>query len=57
MKKTSALPAGLALMQNFSARNVTKDRLTLQGVQSLGMFNKGKSSKKTKTQQGRSLGM
>lgn len=40
--------AGLALLHGFSATNVGKNRLTLKPLASLGVFNKGKSSAKTK---------
>ncbi|KAG2056507.1 hypothetical protein BDR06DRAFT_953035 [Suillus hirtellus] len=40
--------AGLALLHGFSATNVGKNRLTLKPSASLGVFNKGKSSAKTK---------
>ncbi|KAG1755778.1 hypothetical protein EDB19DRAFT_1662901 [Suillus lakei] len=40
--------AGLALLHGFSATNVGKNRLTLKPLASLGVFNKGKASAKTK---------
>ncbi|KAG1770051.1 hypothetical protein EDD22DRAFT_116936 [Suillus occidentalis] len=40
--------AGLALLHGFSATNVGINRLTLKPSASLGVFNKGKSSAKTK---------
>ncbi|KIK48630.1 hypothetical protein CY34DRAFT_576730 [Suillus luteus UH-Slu-Lm8-n1] len=40
--------ASLALLHGFSATNVGKNRLTLKPLASLGVFNKGKSSAKTK---------
>ncbi|KAG6378805.1 hypothetical protein JVT61DRAFT_13082 [Boletus reticuloceps] len=39
-------PAALALLYGFSATNVTKDRLTLKPVPSLGVFSKGRASAK-----------
>ncbi|EJD53829.1 hypothetical protein AURDEDRAFT_157076 [Auricularia subglabra TFB-10046 SS5] len=54
-KKATALPAGLALMNSFSSRNVTRDRLTLRSEpRSAGMFSKGKSSAKVKTRMAKS---
>ncbi|KAI0069057.1 hypothetical protein BV25DRAFT_1817992 [Artomyces pyxidatus] len=49
-KKDSAskVPAGLALMHGFSSTNVGKNRLTIQPNATLGVFNKGRSSVKTK---------
>ncbi|KAG2348816.1 hypothetical protein BDR05DRAFT_956155 [Suillus weaverae] len=41
--------AGLALLHGFSATNIGKNRLTLKPLASLGVFNKGKSSAKTRT--------
>ncbi|KAG1753959.1 uncharacterized protein EDB91DRAFT_1333269 [Suillus paluster] len=45
-KKHSGI--GFALLHGFSATNVGKNRLTLKPLASLGVFNKGKSSTKTK---------
>ncbi|RDX53112.1 hypothetical protein OH76DRAFT_1480144 [Lentinus brumalis] len=41
------IPAGLALMHGFSAKNIGKNRLTLNFDPGIGVFNKGKASAKT----------
>ncbi|KZT24436.1 hypothetical protein NEOLEDRAFT_1242388 [Neolentinus lepideus HHB14362 ss-1] len=44
--KKLKVPAGLALMNGFSAKNLGKNRLTLKPVPQSGVFNKGKASMK-----------
>ncbi|KAH7887813.1 hypothetical protein F5I97DRAFT_895874 [Phlebopus sp. FC_14] len=46
--KKASTPASLALLHGFSATNIKKNRLTLKTLPSLGVFNKGKASVKTK---------
>ncbi|KIL70126.1 hypothetical protein M378DRAFT_20616 [Amanita muscaria Koide BX008] len=42
------MPVGFALMHGFTATNVGKNRLTVKPSVSIGVFNKGKASVKTK---------
>ncbi|KAH7922468.1 hypothetical protein BV22DRAFT_1197429 [Leucogyrophana mollusca] len=47
--KKPSTSASLALIHGFAATNVGKGRLTLQPPASVGVFNKGKASTKTRT--------
>ncbi|KAK0206487.1 hypothetical protein DFS33DRAFT_592979 [Desarmillaria ectypa] len=47
-KKKNKMPPGLALMHGFSATNIGKNRLTTQLPPMLGVFGRGKASKKAK---------
>ncbi|KAF8627191.1 hypothetical protein AX15_004509 [Amanita polypyramis BW_CC] len=48
-RKKSKVPAGFALMHGFTATNVGKERLTVKPPVSIGVFNKGKASARTKS--------
>ncbi|EJD01338.1 uncharacterized protein FOMMEDRAFT_158471 [Fomitiporia mediterranea MF3/22] len=50
----SKLPAGLALMHGFSAKNIGSRRLTVGPMVTSGVFNKGRASIKTKVQKQKS---
>ncbi|RPD61951.1 hypothetical protein L226DRAFT_613293 [Lentinus tigrinus ALCF2SS1-7] len=49
------IPAGLALMHGFSAKNIGKNRLTMNLDPMVGVFNKGKASAKTSVKKSKTM--
>ncbi|KAK2466156.1 hypothetical protein APHAL10511_001798 [Amanita phalloides] len=55
-KKSKKIPAGFALMHGFTTTNVGKGRLTVNPPATIGVFNKGKASRRTSTVKGKGSG-